>query len=223
MRWKSFSLSPRVTRFDLWLGGAAFCLALALGGLLLWWPSLEPLISANSEFLVIASIALVVLLTNVGRARLFTRLWRTLGDRIGVGEPRNVIMPWVIDGDTLDDRALGVRYRLANIDAPETGKNARCFHERRIGERAKSAAISLVRGARNIEVRRTWRLDIHGRRVAYVYVDGADLGEALVRMGLARRWKGRRKRWCGPKGPLTQMAALRNEHHACAACAKWRF
>jgi micrococcal nuclease len=38
--------------------------------------------------------------------------------------------------------------------------------------------------------------DRYGRTLARVAVGGADLGEALIAAGLARRWDGRRRPWC---------------------------
>ncbi len=37
----------------------------------------------------------------------------------------------IIDGDTLEDRSSGVRYRIENIDTPEMGTRAQCAAERR--------------------------------------------------------------------------------------------
>jgi endonuclease YncB( thermonuclease family) len=149
-------------------------------------------------------------------------LVRALAEDVELGDTRQLRRPWVIDGDTIDDKATLERYRLANIDAPETGDNAKCFNERRVGERAKAAAIRLVRNASVVSVQSIQRRDQYGRILAYVLVDGADLGEALANMGLARWWHGQRKPWCGPDGPLAKMAALRGERLSCSACAKWR-
>jgi micrococcal nuclease len=38
--------------------------------------------------------------------------------------------------------------------------------------------------------------DKYGRTLAYVLVDGKDLGNELVSRGLARKWEGRRRSWC---------------------------
>jgi endonuclease YncB( thermonuclease family) len=128
----------------------------------------------------------------------------------------------VIDGDTITDNATGKRYRLANIDAPETGDNAKCFREHTQGEAAKWFAIRAVRASKVITVRNTFRTDRFGRRIAFVCVDGQDLGEKLVEAGFAMPWRGRRKRWCGSAGQLCQMAMARGEPFSCATCANWR-
>lgn len=108
----------------------------------------------------------------------------------------------VIDGDTVEDRTSGARYRLANIDTPETGSRARCAAERRLGNEATAAARLLVRDARSVEISPSGRIDKYGRTIAYVSVDGRDLGETLISRDLARRWGGRREPWCGGKGGL---------------------
>ena len=150
------------------------------------------------------------------------RAWHAFANNFFVGKPIPVRAPWVIDGDTIDDRATGVRFRLANIDAPETGDNARCFHENRRGEMATTAAIRLVRSAEAVSVRMTFRHDIYGRRVAFVLVDGQDLGEMLVAQGLAVPWQGRRKRWCGRSGGLAKIALKGAFPHSCGACRAQR-
>ena len=39
--------------------------------------------------------------------------------------------------------------------------------------------------------------DRYGRKLRVVERDGVSLGETLVAEGLARRWEGRRRPWCG--------------------------
>lgn len=128
----------------------------------------------------------------------------------------------VIDGDTIEDRADGVRYRLANIDAPETGVRAKCFRERRAGECAAETSAALVGAAHLVSVRRTWRTDSYGRRIAFVLIDGEDLGQALMVRGVARPWRGRRVQWCGSRGGLAAIARGRGEIFDCGACRGWR-
>jgi endonuclease YncB( thermonuclease family) len=148
--------------------------------------------------------------------------WHEFANRWGVKPPTPVLSPHVIDGDTIHDVANGLRYRLANIDAPETGDNAKCHRERERGEDAKSVAHQLVANATRVEVRTTFRMDQYGRRIAFVLVDGVDLGEILVQRGLARPWRGTRRRWCGRNGGLAKIAQAGLKRHACSACAHWR-
>lgn len=172
-------------------------------------------------YAIVAALALFVcaalMLTRQGRF-----LWHSLANAMADGVELRLTDPWVVDGDTIDDRALGIRYRLANIDAPETGDNAKCFRERERGELAKRTAIQLVRRAKTVTVRRTWRTDRHRRRVAFVLVDGRDLGQVLIELGLARPWRGRRERWCGRRGGLARIAETGAMPFACSTCKGWR-
>jgi micrococcal nuclease len=166
-------------------------------------------------------VAAVVLATAAAQIAGFDRyLWHMAANATAFEKPRTLSRAWVIDGDTLDGD--GVRYRFANIDAPETGDNAKCVLERERGEEAKRAAIKLVRTASVVAVRRTWRTDRFGRRVAFVLVDGADLGRLLVAQGLARPWRGKRERWCGKSGGLAKIARTGARPHACGTCRDWR-
>jgi micrococcal nuclease len=108
----------------------------------------------------------------------------------------------VIDGDTLEDMATDITYRLVNIDTPETGSRARCTAERNLGNQATQTARALIATARQFETRPTGRIDRYGRTIAFVIVDGRDLGETLIADGLARPWRGRREPWCDASGNL---------------------
>lgn len=108
----------------------------------------------------------------------------------------------VIDGDTIEDMRDDITYRLVNIDTPETGSRARCAAERALGNRATEAARSLFARARQLELRPTGRLDRYGRTIAFVLIDGRDMGETLIADGLARPWRGRREPWCDVNGGL---------------------
>ena len=107
----------------------------------------------------------------------------------------------VIDGDTLEDMSADVTYRIENIDTPETGPRARCRAERDLGNRATQQARALVSSG-NVELRPTGRIDRYGRTIAFVLIDGRDLGETLIAGGLARPWRGRREPWCDASGNL---------------------
>jgi endonuclease YncB( thermonuclease family) len=108
----------------------------------------------------------------------------------------------VIDGDTFEDLATGDRYRLENIDTPETGPRAQCRAERELGDRATARARTFIAEARRLEVRRTGRTDRYDRIIAFVRIDGRDLGEMMIAEGLARPWRGRREAWCDASGNL---------------------
>jgi micrococcal nuclease len=96
------------------------------------------------------------------------------------------------DGDTLRSPA-GERIRVKGIDTPEI-KGA-CAYERRLALEARDYVTAVVRSSRTTEIRRVG-IDKYGRTLAYVLVDGKDLGNEMVSRGLARVWTGRRLSWC---------------------------
>jgi micrococcal nuclease len=108
----------------------------------------------------------------------------------------------VIDGDTIEDMGADITYRIVNIDTPETGPRAQCAAERDLGNRATTQARALITTARDLELRPTGRIDRYGRTIAFVLIDGRDLGETLIAEGLARPWRGRREPWCDVDGNL---------------------
>ena len=99
----------------------------------------------------------------------------------------------VVDGDTFWFR--GEKYRIADIDAPETHP-PRCTTEADLGERATVRLQALLNGgAFQLEAvdRDT---DRYGRKLRIVTRNGQSLGDILVGEGLARKWAGYRKPWC---------------------------
>lgn len=91
------------------------------------------------------------------------------------------------DGDTF--RAT---FRIENIDTPEI-KGA-CDAERKLALRAREFTKAWLAGG-GVTIQQL-DIDRYGRILARVSRGGADLGEDLVRAGLARPWKGRRENWC---------------------------
>lgn len=128
----------------------------------------------------------------------------------------------VIDGDTMQDMGTGVRYRVENIDAPETGDRAKCFRERMQGEIATRVARRLFREARTTTAAPIGRTDKYGRVVARIELDGADFGATMIDRGFARPWSGERERWCGGDGGLALLAQKRSHRWSCKKCAAWR-
>lgn len=99
----------------------------------------------------------------------------------------------VVDGDTF--RLAGEKYRIADIDTPETHP-ARCAGEATLGV----AATARLRGWLNagaFHLERAGRdMDRYGRKLRIVTRDGASVGDLLIAEGLARRWEERRRPWC---------------------------
>ena len=90
----------------------------------------------------------------------------------------------IIDGDTF---CIGSeRVRILNIDAPET-RGSHCERELVMGLRAKERLASLLR-AGAVDVARSGE-DRYRRTLARVSVGGNDVGQVLVREGLALPWQ----------------------------------
>jgi micrococcal nuclease len=109
----------------------------------------------------------------------------------------------IIDGDTVSIERE--RIRILNIDAPET-RGARCEAELVAGLKAKERLAQLLR-AGPVTLRRcdgSRCLDPYGRVLARIEAGGRDIGEVLVREGLALPWasgpaarQARAVYWCG--------------------------
>lgn len=91
------------------------------------------------------------------------------------------------DGDTL--RAT---FRIANIDTPEI--SGACDSEKKLALKAKAyTAEWLAKGS--VTIQQTG-VDRYGRVLALVRRGTDDLGEALIKAGLARPWTGKQEKWC---------------------------
>lgn len=108
---------------------------------------------------------------------------------------------FIIDGDTISVHRE--RIRFLSIDAPETHE-PRCEAELVAGLRAKEALRTMLVQARTIELRRSGRLDVYGRTLADVLVDGTEVGAKLEAVGLALPYRSghaaklaRARHWCG--------------------------
>lgn len=104
------------------------------------------------------------------------------------GEGRRVTC--VVDGDTFWHNRI--KYRLADIDAPEVS-NPRCAAEERLG-RAATYRLAALLNAGKLELQKQGT-DRYGRKLATVTRGGRSIGGKLVGEGLARRW-GDRRGWC---------------------------
>jgi micrococcal nuclease len=125
------------------------------------------------------------------------------GPRAGVSVPGSGHFPHcgranqqncVIDGDTI--RYGGVKVRLADIDAPEVF-SPKCASEAALGQRATQRLVDVM-NAGPFEMVRTGRdKDIYGRKLRVIERGGRSVADTLVTEGLARRWDGARRSWCG--------------------------
>ena len=103
----------------------------------------------------------------------------------------------VVDGDTFWYR--GDKIRIADINAPEVSHPG-CAREAALGKAATARLLALLnRGPFSLapdpaDPGRDH--DRYGRLLRPVTRDGASVGAALVREGLAERWKGYRGNWC---------------------------
>ncbi len=96
----------------------------------------------------------------------------------------------VVDGDTFWlDR---VKYRVADIDAPEVGR-PQCGAEAQLGETATYRLAQMLNGGPFQLVPQG--TDRYGRTLAIVSRSGYSFGAQLVSEGLARDW-GDRRGWC---------------------------
>lgn len=100
----------------------------------------------------------------------------------------------VVDGDTfwLD----GLKIRIADINAPETGHPS-CASEARLGMAATRRLTELLNSGPFALETQGRDKDRYGRSLRVVVRNGQSIGLTLEREGLAEHWKGRRGNWCG--------------------------
>ena len=97
----------------------------------------------------------------------------------------------VMDGDTI--YVAGEKVEIAGMDAPEV-LDARCAGERSRGIAAAVAMADLLSSG-PVTVGRPFR-DEYGRVVRTVKVKDKDVGQTMIRDGLAQR-AGKPNKWCG--------------------------
>jgi micrococcal nuclease len=100
----------------------------------------------------------------------------------------------VVDGDTIWHR--GVKIRLADIDTPEVF-SPQCAAEAALGRQATERLLELINAGPFQVVRSDRDADRYGRKLRILERAGRSLGDTLVAEGLARRWDGARRSWCG--------------------------
>lgn len=100
----------------------------------------------------------------------------------------------VVDGDTI--WLEGINYRLEGYDTPEEYNNV-CggFAEIDLARAATARLVELL-NQEDWEMKPVGRSDAHGRVLANLIVDGVDVGDILIREGLARAYPGGDEFWC---------------------------
>ena len=106
----------------------------------------------------------------------------------------------IIDGDTIavKERVYGLKLkiRVAGIDTPEKGWRAKCEEEQILSKKAFDFTASFVSGNKFKVSNMKWG-KYGGRIVGEVSVYGTNLGEELIRRGLAKPYDGGKKEsWC---------------------------
>lgn len=94
------------------------------------------------------------------------------------------------DGDS--GRLNGIAFRLANVDAPETGGvgargGAKCEAERALGFEAKAFILELTRGAQLV-IETDYGKDRYDRLVIDLSANGKDVAAAGVAAGHLKPW-----------------------------------
>tara|TARA_R110000868_G_scaffold17344_1_gene76357 strand:+ start:31983 stop:32396 length:414 start_codon:yes stop_codon:yes gene_type:complete len=109
----------------------------------------------------------------------------------------------VIDGDTIQVEApflpkeLKLSVRVLGIDTPEKGWRAGCKKEAALGESATKLTTSLVVKSKDVSFDKIKWDKFGGRVLAEVTIDGVNLGDNLIKAGLAREYRGEKKTsWC---------------------------
>ena len=120
---------------------------------------------------------------------------------------QNITQIYWSDGDS--GRLDKQKFRLANIDAPETGSQkqrggAKCEAEREIGYDAKAFIVEFTRG-KEIKIIRDFGEDRYDRLVVDLSADGIDVAQAGIDAGHLKPWPHKNGRalaskpdWCAP-------------------------
>jgi len=105
------------------------------------------------------------------------------------------------DGDS--GRLNGVNFRLANIDAPETGGigargGAKCEAERILGFKIKENIVDYTKH-KKVKFTDILYSDRYGRLVVHLSANGQDLGQYGLNQGYYKAWPFKQKKALFPK------------------------
>lgn len=112
-----------------------------------------------------------------------------------VAAPVITVQVIVIDGDTIE--VAGERIRLLKIDTPELTK-PRCQQEYDLAIKARARLVELLDNKQLTVVPEG--KDPYGRTLAYVYANDDDVGDTLLKEGLALPYQP------GPKAKAKRLA-----------------
>lgn len=116
-----------------------------------------------------------------------------IGSNSAIPTGERIHVTSVHDGDTF--RLGAERVRIIGMDAPEIGEGANCTTEQIMAMRARDY-LSAALTSNNVRIVRHGH-DVYGRTLAYVYVDGHDVAEAMLDAGLAKPYvRGVHGEWC---------------------------
>ena len=114
-----------------------------------------------------------------------------------VGKPKGKIR--VYDGDTFYSEmldcgwglaAIKPKFRIARIDTPEKGWRAQTDRERILAIEARDFLKKLITESDQVLVYSEDGRGKYGRWLVEVVCDGVNAGDALIEVGLARRYDG---------------------------------
>jgi endonuclease YncB( thermonuclease family) len=113
----------------------------------------------------------------------------------------------IVDGDTLEianqflPEELKLFVRMKGVDTPEKAPRAKCEKENILAQKASNYTKNSIEKAQKNRQKITFseiKWDKYGGRiVAKVMINESDLGQELVKKGLARVYNGEKKKtWC---------------------------
>ena len=113
----------------------------------------------------------------------------------------------IVDGDTLEianqflPKELKLFIRIKGVDTPEKAPRAKCEKENILAQKASNYTKNSIEKAQKNRQKITFseiKWDKYGGRiVAKVMINESDLGQELVKKGLARVYNGEKKKgWC---------------------------
>lgn len=109
-----------------------------------------------------------------------------------------------IDGDTIRSTLnlpcplCNVSIRIRDVDTPESGARAKCEKEAKRAKQAKEFTASLI-GQSKVMVVKDIKWDKYGGRInGHVFINGIDIGKALIDNGFAKPYTGQGPKpdWC---------------------------